>query len=1117
MSRRIRKTPLSNPRAFPQSTVGGVRALAVKSIVLLAVLLALHSTLMFGQINTATLSGTVKDSSGAVVPDASVVVTETATGTTRTIRTNAAGLFTAPLLQPGIYNVAISKEGFSTTKQSNIELQVNQSASFDFTVNIGSVGQTVQVTETQPVLNTQTAGLGTVVAPKEILDLPLNGRQYTQLLQLLPGTAPVSVSQTDVPGLGGGSNVTPEINGQSGRSNLFYIDGIYATDPFFTTVSISPSIDAIQEFQEQTHTDQAQFGQSTGGTINLATRAGTNHFHGSGYEFFRDAPLAATNYFAAVKGAYNQNQFGGTLGGPIKKNKLFFFGFYDGYRQTQAANNVTIVPTPAELGGDFSALLPTTVIYDPATYNPQTGETQPFPGNIIPSNRLNQGILGVLKAYVPAPTTNAPTGLNYTNTQTNTLTQNQYSVRVDYNISSKDLLFARWTVSDATDTTPEKLPNNTFITGFDGNNSGVNWIHTFSPTLVTQVTGGYNSLNDPQGYQQPNAASVFSAAGFGTGFTDSPGGVSPPEIPAIDPSGYFSYYASQGVVGPERVVQFSGSVNKQAGKHALMFGAAYYVSTTFTTGAGDVLSFNQQATWNPCGMRNGSTCDGEGGNSIASMLLGLPVSASRILGNAGVNLQGRIAGLFAQDSWRLFPNFTLNYGLRWDYSTPVTVGDNRMAGFDIRTDEWYLLKGDADTPTGPLPAGVVVLNRNTITTPDYRNFSPRLGFAYRLLPETVVSAGAGVTFDNWSGATQFAQGGRGGWPSGSSQSPANLNIAGITPGATAQNPFGNTQPVIPASPFPSTGQFLDTAWKNSYSWQWNLQVQQQLGNTGAFKLAYVGSATSRAPIQVPTNISTQLGPTQVLPYPQMQDEFDVYSSIGHMNYHALQAQYTKRYSSSLSVITAFTWSKDINVGCADFQEGCSIQDPYHMRSNRGVSAVDVPLVFSFSSVYQLPFGKGKTFATEGVNSKVLGGWQVNGIVLARDGTPFTPTINFDNANANGGTQRPNIVAGTTTAGPKTLKEYFNTAAYAVSAPFTYGNAGYNSLRGPGYTDVDFSLFRNFAMFENSNLEFRAEAFNVLNHPNFANPDGVFEDTTFGQITSIYGAPRELQLAAKFTF
>ena len=1074
----------------------------------------LGSTPLFAQINTATLSGNVVDPSGAVVPDAAVVVVETATGTTRNVQTNASGLFTVPLLQPGIYDLTVSKSGFETVKQANIELQINQLANLKLTLSVGSVGQTVNVNSSAPVLETQTAGLGTVIAPKEIGDLPLNGRQFTQLLQLAPGTVPVSVSQGAVPSLGGaGSGSTsPTINGQTGRSNLFYIDGIYATDPFFSTVSISPSINAIQEFQEQTHTDQAQFGQSTGGTVNLSTRGGTNQFHGSAYEFFRNADIAATPYFATTKGAYNQNQFGGTVGGPILKNKLFFFGFYDGYRQTQAATNQSILPTAAMLGGDFSAL--STTIYDPTTYDPATGTTQPFPGNVIPQSRLNQGMLAVLKAYVPSPTSNQTTSNNYINTQSNTLNQDQGSVRVDWNISPKNLVFARWTISNATTTSPNELPVNAFVEGFNGNNSGINWIHTFSPSTIFQFTGGYNSIYIPQEELQPNAATVFGDAGFSAGFTDTPGGILVPKIPGIHPSGYFDLNGGWGPIGPQRLGQFAGSVNQQVGPHSLMFGASYYITGMYTNWAEDDIYFNQQATWNPCASGTAGSCTGAGGDSIASMLLGLPDSAARQLGNAGVNLRSHVIGLFAQDSWKVRPDLTVNYGLRWDYTAPVSETNNRLSGFDIRTGDWYLPKGDVDTPA-TLPAGVIILNRKTITQPDYKNFSPRLGFSYQAMPSTVVSAGVGVTFDNWSGALQAAQNARGAWPSGSSQDPANLNIAGITPGATAQNPFGNTQPVIPASPFPSGGGFLDTAWKNAYSIQWNTQVQQQVGQSGVFKLAYVGSSTPRSPIQVPFNISTQLGPTQVLPYPQMQYGFNMIQSIGHMSYNALQAQYTKRYESGLSVITAFTWSKNINVGCSDYWEGCSIQNPYDMKSNRGPNSVDVPLVFTFSGVYELPLGKGKTFATTGAKSKVLGGWQVNGIVAARNGTPFTPTINFDNANANGGAQRPNVVGPTN--GPKTLNEYFNTAAYAVPAPYTYGDAGRNSLRGPGFTDVDFSLFRNFAIRERMNLQFRAESFNLLNHPNFSNPDGTLEDANFGKITSTSGAPREFQLAGTVTF
>jgi hypothetical protein len=1083
----------------------------------LVVLLAFHATSVFGQINTATLSGTVKDPSGAVVPEASVVVVQADTGTTRTVQTNAAGLFTVPLLQPGVYTVTISKAGFENDTESNIDLQVNQLANLNFTLTVGAVGQTVTVTGGAPVINTETAGLGTVIAEKEIQDLPLNGRQFMQLLQLAPGTVPVSVSQGAVPALGGGgSNVTPAINGGSGRSNLFYVDGIYATDPFFSTLSISPSIDAIREFQEQTHTDQAQFGQSTGGTINLSTRGGTNQFHGSAYEFYRDADLAATPYFVAVKGGYNQNQFGGTLGGPIIRNKLFFFGFYDGYRQTQAANNFAILPTTAELGGDFSALLPTTVIYDPTTYNAATGQTQPFAGNIIPQARLNQGILAMLKEYVPTPTSDVPNANNFANTASSTLNQDQYSVRVDYNIDPKDLLFARWTVNDETTVSPGKLPVNPFEEGFNGNNSGATWVHNFSPTLVSQITGGYNSIYIPQQYAEPNAASLFSTAGFSAGFTDTPGGILVPKTPGLHPSGFFDLNAGWGPIGPQRLGQVSGSVDKQIGSHALMFGASYYITHMYTNWAENDVDFNQQATWNPCGTDTAGACTGVGGNSIASMLLGLPNSAGRQLGNAGVNLRSHIIGLFAQDSWKFRPNLTVNYGLRWDYTAPVSEANNRLSGFDIYTSQWYLPKNDTDTPS-TLPPNVVILNRNTITTPNYRNFSPRLGFTYQARPTTVVSLGAGVSFDNWSGALQAAQNARGAWPSGSSQNPANLNIAGITPGATAQNPFGNTQPVIPASPFPSGGGFLDTAWKNLYSWQWNLQVQQQLGASGSLKVAYVGSSSSRAPLSVPFNVSTQLGPTQVLPYPQMQYGFGMIQSIGHMSYNALQAQYTKRYSSGLSVVTSFSWSKNINVGCADYWEGCNIQNPYDMRSNRSVDDVDVPVVFTFASVYELPFGKGKTYATSGVRSMLFGGWQVNGIISARGGSPFTPTINFDNANANGGTQRPNVVGKTT--GPKTLDEYFNTSAYALAPRYSYGDAGRNSLRGPGYTDVDFSLFRTFPLFERANLELRGESFNILNHPNFANPDGTLEDANFGKITSINGnsAPREFQLAGTIRF
>lgn len=1125
-------------QSFPKHVVRLTRTLLCRAIVVLVGLLVIYSTNAFGQINTATLSGAVKDSSGAVVPDASVVVTQTATGIAHNDRTNESGLFTVPLLQPGAYSVTVSKPGFETATQANIDLGVNQLASVNITLTVGSVNQTVTVTSAAAQLDTETAGLGTVVEPKEIDELPLNGRQFMQLLQLSPGTVPVSVSQTAIPQIGSStSNITPAINGQSGRSILFFVDGLYATDPFFSTLSISPAVDAIQEFQEQTHTDQSQFGGATGGTVNLATKGGANKFHGSAYEFFRNQDLEAIDFFATSTGTFKQNQYGGTLGGPIIRNKLFFFGYYDGYRFTRSANNFSELPTQAMLGGDFSALLPT-VIYDPYSYNNPacgTGQSCPFgptdpvnpsaSANIIPPGVIDTGMAIWLKAYLPStlPTTFAPN--NAVNTAPSTTDQDQYSARVDYTIGPKDSLMVRWTVNEATNSSPSQLAENSFLTGFNGNNSGGSWVHTFSPTLVSQITAGYNSINHPQDYLEPNAASVFQSVGFSAGFTDTPGGIEEPKTPAQNASGYFGLNAGWGPIGPQRLYQISGSVSKQSGKHALTFGAAYYYTWMYTNWSGDDENYNQEATWNPCGSTSGGTCVGVGGNSIASMVLGLPVEADRQLGNSGVNLYDHVGDVFAQDSWKVAPNLTMNYGIRWDFTTPVGETTNRLATFDVNDTEngsglagvWLLPKDDVDLPHYPLPNGVEISNRDPVTLPDWTNFSPRLGVSYEVTPTMVVNAGVGVTFDSWSGSEQSAQNARGAWPSGIDQGTGStLNIAGVTsPVATSESPFPASEPpVLPTSPFPSGGGFVDTRDKNSYSWQWNLQIQKQLGGSGVAKVAYVGSATSRVTLNVPFNISTVLGPTQTLPFPQMS-QFSELQSIGHSSYNAFQAQYSKRYAGGLSLITAFTWSKSINVGCNDFWEGCNIQDPYHMRTNRSVTATDVPFVFTFSSVYELPFGKGKAWANSGPAAAALGGWQINGILSSRSGTAFSPGINFDNANANGGNERPTVTGGT--QGPKTLAEWFNTNAYSVPNPYTYGNAGRNSLRGPGYNDVDFSIFRNFTFADRYTVQLRAEAFNVLNHPNFSNPDSTFEDPTFGQINSTFGDPRELQLAGTFHF
>ena len=1088
--------------------MSALRVLHVPGIALALVMAALMS----GQTNTATITGTVTDPTGAAIQGATVLVESAATGFRRQVETNASGVFNVPQLQPGSFNVTISREGFRTVKNPGLQLVIDQVANLSVALEVGTAQQTVEVTSAAPLIETTTAGLGTVIGEKETVDLPLNGRQFAQLLQLAPGTVPISVSQSATPAIGAGST-TPSINGGTNRSNLFYIDGVYATDPFFSTFSISPSIDDLQEFKEQTHTDLAEFGQSTGGSIDVATKTGTNSFHGTAYEFLRNDDLDARNFFAPTRGVYRQNQFGGAVGGPILPNKLFFFGFYDGYRYTQAANNFTIVPTQAQLNGDFSGS--STIIYDPATYNPLTNTSQPFPGNKIPSDRINQGIVAYIKNFVPLPNYSGSSQNNYLNTEPSTTTQDQGGIRVDYAASTKDSFNGHYMQSEAASSSPSSLPQEAFLSGFNGKNAGINWVRTLSPTLVSQVTLGFNELAHPQENEQPNAASTFAASGLGAGFTDTPGAIQAIKAPGLSANGYFGVQTGWGPIGPQYLSQYSGSLAKTAGDHNLKFGTSFYQTWMYTNWAQDNETFNQQATWNPATR--------SGGDSFASMLLGLPNNATRQLGNAGVSLHLNVFGLYGQDTWRITPKLTLNYGLRWDYTSPTEEKNNRLTTLNLSNGQWLLAKGDKDAPA-TLPNGVAFLDRNTITKPNYLNFSPRLGFAYQVTPKTVVRAGFGIFYDNWSGGLQAAQNARGAWPSGSSQSIGNLNIAGITPGATAQNPFVGLTPTLPSTPFPSGGAFLASDWKDSYSSEWNFEIQQQVTGSSTVSLAYVGSSTMRTPIQVPFNLATP-GPGAVYPRQPYQDlssptgvsTFAMLQGIGRASYESLQAKFDQRFSNGLFFITAFTWSKNINIGCASFWEACSIQNPYDLNAERGPSPLDVPLVFTVSPGYQLPFGNGKRYLNHGPASWILGNWQVNGIFSARSGTVYTPTINFDNANVGGGnTERPEVVGNPILSHP-TLGEWFNIQAFNVPAAYTYGNAGRDSLRGPGFWNFDFSVFRNFTLMERLHLQFRSEFFNVFNHTNFNNPSATLGNANFGVITSTANGPRTIQMALKLSF
>lgn len=1132
--------------------------LALVWVVAIGTMMLLGPTRSFAQVNTATLQGVSTDAAGANIPDTHVEVRNADTGVVRSAVTGPGGEYVLSALQPGDYNVSASHAGFETVRQAKVTLAVGQVATLNFTLPVGNVSQTVEVATSASTIENNDTTLGTVISQKQVVDLPLNGRQFSQLIQLAPGVVPLDSSQNagKAPNFGAGA-ASPGVDGQSNRSNLFFVDGIIDSNPFFGGFSFSPSIDDIQEFKAQSHTDQAEFGQATGAVVSVITRPGTDKLHGSAFEFVRNTIFNTQikNFSATLqpKLPYHQNQFGGSVGGPILKDKMFFFANYEGGRQIQPEPSYSTVPTAAERGGDFSGVLPGGVsptIYDPSTYNPVTQTESAFSGNKLPT--VNAAMLTYLNGVYPMPNvTSSANGINnYLATTGNKTIGDQGSVRIDYNLGQRDIFMGRYSQNAATLQSPASL-DDIFETGFNGKNAGGSWIHTYSPTLVSSLVVAYNSLNIPQQVLVPvSQDSLFTAAGLGAGWNKNPGLTPFTLVPyfGLDGGSYSGWWNGAGPIGPMDITQVTASVSKTEGQHSLKFGGSFYHTAMYTNWSGNNQDFSNKATWNAacqfagsnpaalanCPTYNANAADlGGGGDPIASMLLNLPVDATRALGNTGVNLRQNAITGFAQDTWAIKPRLTVTYGLRWDYNTPVTETNNRLAVYNIYTHQYVVAKGDTDLPSGPLPANVVIGSTGSITNSHYTYFQPRLGFAYQFTPKTTLRAGVGRTFDSWGLPLQVAQENRGAWPSGYSQNASTqlLNSAGIsvkpdgTP-YTGQNPFIGSA-TLPSSPFPAGGLgFQDVKWQSASSFQWNLQVQQELSHFGSFTLAYVGSETEHLNISVPYNLAQpSTNPNKVYPDQIFGGTGTDLQSGGTGRYNSLQAQLSRTFSNGFVYNAAFTWSKSLALAqCGDFATAC-IQNPFNLRSDYGPTVLDIPKIFTFNGAYELPFGKGKQYLTTGPASKILGGWQLNGIVAIRSGVPLNPGngLNKDVANVgSGANERVNFISNPNVGAPHKFSEWFNADAFQNPANGTFGDAGLDSLRGPGFWDADTSLFKTIPIGERASFQFRVEAFNLFNHPNLANPgpSGTTGDLLVpagNEITGTVGTQRVIQLAGKILF
>ncbi|WP_158750006.1 TonB-dependent receptor [Acidobacterium sp. S8] len=1119
------------------------------------------STTVFAQLSTASLSGNVRDSSGAVIGNSTITLHSVDTSVERTSVSNGSGEYVFLNIPPGQYTLKASSSGFGSQQIPEFILTVGQTATMNFTLSVGTQTQVVTVEAGTQQLDLRGADLGAVISTKQVNEIPLNGRNFTQLLQLTPGVAPIMTGQAaGMQNSGGfGAPVTigadysfPAVNGQTNRSNMYLTDGLNNYGTIESTYAVPPIVDAVQEFKVVSHTDSPEFGSVLGGVVNVVTKSGTNDFHGGAWEYVRNTVFDARNYFLPSdqpKPAYHENQFGASFGGPVLipklyngKNKTFFFGAYQGFRYSKVQDSNLLVPTAAQLAGDESGAPqiynPFSTRPDPA--NPGSYIRDPFPGNQIPSGMIDPRMVAYAQYVYPqaGPFFNNGTA-NALDTTPLIQDQNEFDVRVDQNFGAKDSAWFRYSFINSEVTTSGGLPSLHNIHPIQARNWGGSYVHVFSPSLILQAQYARITVLDNSATRFTSSTSdIYSQVGFSndfaSGFAGANGGSL---IPSTGISGLSN--GGESISDTPKATdshEFRGTITKIVGTHELKFGGGYTTNNFVSPLSQIGLTFDATSTANP---EVGGT-----GDAVSSFLLNVPHGANR----RNVDETTRPGGLlsvFAQDSWKATPKLSLNFGLRYDYTfippygTDATIGEQggiETGDMDFSNGTYVVQKlpppcsvrGHAPCipGDGTLPDHVVVDPRGKIAHNVGTNIGPRFGFAYAVDDKTVVRGAYGIVFDNWAAVTQMAQNIEGAWPDIGQQIQTHLNeptSATPTPTVQAQDPLVASGSGLfpPATPFTNNTWFYDPHIKNPYSEQWNLGVQRQLNSSTALTINYVGSGSHRTNVGGYYNTALTPGPGDYqarAPYPYIIPTF-YDRSVGFADYNALQVEFDRRYTNGFSYGVSYTYSKAMTEDDGWFGvEGSLPQNPYNPAGSRSASGFDLTHVLSINSLYEVPIGKGKRFSTgSGIVDYILGNWQINALLTGRSGQTFSPTISSDIANIGNDFVYLNRV-GDPHLSNRSAAQWFNTAAYQSPAPFTFGNAGRNSLRSQPYWDLTPSVIRKFPIWEQVQFEFRAEAFNALNHTVFSAPGGDLNNPqTFGIVSSTANYARELQLSGKIVF
>ena len=1036
--------------------------------------------------STGRIEGNVSDTTGASVPGASVTATNAGTNVSRTVATDSSGYFVITPLLVGEYRVKVELSGFKE-QATRVPLAVNQVARLEFKLEIGTQSEVVEVTGVAPLIDKSTSFIGTVVDAQQVKDLPLNGRNFTQLTTLSPGVTrgtPGSAAsggnqsaETFRYGEFGGTAIS--VNGLREQFNNFMIDSTDNNETLVNGIAYIPSPEVIQEFRAITTNAPAEFGRAGGAIQNIVTKSGTNAYHGSGYFFWRPKDLAATPTFAAEKPDFDNKDFGATIGGPIIKDKTFFFASYHGLRSSipvEAGNRVT-VPTDRMRNGDFSELLDPsrTGLGEPVIiYDPVTG--QPFPGNIIPPSRINPVGRTYLDVF-PEPT-DPGVIRNYLTARQKKSTFTDFDVRLDHHFNDSDTLFLRSSIWNDRFEDPGRIPG--FQAGFGAGTSrnkgytiAGGETHVFSPSLINELHAGWTDFR----YE-------FLPVGFGeiqnqTIGIGGPGGINVANGISLIGGGdgrYIEYLGDFGqYVIQQKTFQVTDAATWIRGSHAFKFGGTLMQRRLFQTRTqvGKGFYFYRDGF----GFQPGYT-----GYEVADMLIG--VTNFTATGNPGyvprevVNWENSI---FAQDDWRVNRKLTLNLGLRWDLYNPYYEIDDKLANFDPATGG-LVIPGQSGAP------------RSTVDT-DHNNLGPRVGFAYQLNERTVLRGSYGIFYTLDRGGidnqltenppavvTEYRFGGPG------SQLPLSAQIPLPTP----------VDPNNPVLPQGSGLVYVPRDTKTTSVQQFSAGAQRELTRDTALMVAYVGTRAD--------NITAKLTAAGFAG-DNIADRLTTLKNVGTSKYDSVQVTVRRIQSSGLAYLASYTlsWAKDdiasLFPGAAS--GGRLPTDPNDLSKDYGYSDYDSRHRFTLAATWELPFAKGNGLA---------GGWSLNGVLTFQSGTPFTIFA------TGGGPQRADQ-NGDPNNGPHTSDEWFDTSVFsAPAAGVQQGTAERNSVRAPGISTVDLSLFKVFKTGGGTSVELRIEGFNLFNHPQYAQPNQVLNDPNFGKITGTrLNSERQFQVAARFAF